>query len=415
MEFNNVKKLSPTLYKFTLAPSHVTYANTLRRLIMTGVETIAFRSDMTSDGRTTDVSIGSNTTPMTNEMLAHRIGLLPIHVKEPLKWNSDAVTFQLMVHGDKDTTKDVCAKDFKITKKGLTEDDIITLDTELFFPPNRLTGDTCVIATLYPGESQKIELIAKATIGTGREHARFQPTSQCSYEYTRDTDEAHCNEMFLQWLRDAKKVMVDKIDESDEKMKVFRREFNTMEIARCYLVDEKTGEPNSFDFTIETIGVLDIPYIVKRACEVGEAMVARYVNIDKDDVLPDDLRISPSEGRVLGFDFILRNQDHTLGNLLQTYMVDNHIDGTGSTKITFAGYKIPHPLRDEMLLRIGVEDGQEHTARKAFAEACKGCLTIFQQMKTAWMQANNMTLPVTAAPSASAPAPAARKIRITKK
>ena len=78
MQFTNVKKSNfDRTYTFTLSPLHVTYANTLRRLILTGVETIAFRSDMTTLGTTTDVLVKRNDTPMTNEMLADRIGGIP--------------------------------------------------------------------------------------------------------------------------------------------------------------------------------------------------------------------------------------------------------------------------------------------------------------------------------------------------
>jgi DNA-directed RNA polymerase subunit L len=158
-----------------------------------------------------------------------------------------------------------------------------------------------------------------------------------------------------------------------------------MEIARCYLQNER-GEPYSFDFTVESVGILDVPYIVQRACEVGEAMVARYANIEKGS-LPDDVSVSPADARIIGFDFLFRNQDHTLGNLLQTYLEQNHMDATGdSTKITYVGYDIPHPLRDEMLLRIGVEDGQESTARKALGEACRSCMMLFREMREAWMR-----------------------------
>jgi len=94
--------------------SHVTYANTLRRLILTGVETVAFRADMTSTGSTTDVSVKRNDTPMTNEMLADRIGLLPIHVKDPQRWNNDEYQFTLKVDGDKDRVRYVTSADFKI-------------------------------------------------------------------------------------------------------------------------------------------------------------------------------------------------------------------------------------------------------------------------------------------------------------
>lgn len=387
MEFQNVRQVAPTTYTFTITPTHVTYANTLRRLMMTGVETVGFRADMTSTGTTTDVTIRENTTPMTNEMLAHRIGLLPISVPEPMKWNADRYSFNLSVTGVRDEPKDIFASDIVVTERIPTEDEPVNVPTERFFPPHPITRETCLIATLYPGETQKLEFSAKATIGTGRENARFQPTSQCSYEYTRDSDPERREELFTKWLVAAKKVSPDSLDKESEQYQTVLREFNTMEVARCYLRDD-AGEPYSFDFTVESVGPLGVEYIVRRACEVGEAMVAKYVNIHTGD-LPEDIVVSPSNSRVLGFDFLIRGHDHTLGNMLQTYLVNNHMGtgGEGKTVITYAGYTVPHPLRDEMLLRIGVDDGSEKTARKAFAEACRGCAQIFGQMKSAWGRA----------------------------
>jgi DNA-directed RNA polymerase subunit D len=386
MEFQNVRQIDPSTFTFTLTPTHVSYANTLRRLMMTGVESVAFRADMTTTGTTTDVAIRENTTPMTNEMLAHRIGLLPIAVQEPLRWDPDRYAFNLSVTGDRDTPKDIFASDIVVTERIPTEDEPVRVPTERFFPPNRITGETPLIATLYPGENQKLVFSAKATIGTGRENARFQPTSQCSYEYTRDPDPERKEELFNKWLLAAKKVSPDSLDKESDKYQTLLREFNTMEVARCYLRDE-AGEPYSFDFTVETVGPLGVEYIVRRACEVGEAMVAKYVNIHTGD-LPEDVQVSPSNSRILGFDFLLRNHDHTLGNLIQTYLANNHMEAQeGKTRITYVGYTVPHPLRDEMLLRIGVEDGSEGTARKAFAEACRGCAEMFRTMKNAWLRA----------------------------
>ena len=102
MKFENLRKSKLNTTTFTLSPIHVTYANTLRRIILTGIDTIAFRSDMTTTGSTTDVVVKRNDTPMTNEMLADRIGLIPIHITEPLTWKDDKYTFTINVAGDKD-------------------------------------------------------------------------------------------------------------------------------------------------------------------------------------------------------------------------------------------------------------------------------------------------------------------------
>ena len=394
MQFQNIKKENERMYTFTLSPIHVSYANTLRRLILTGVETVAFRADMTSTGTTTDVLVKKNDTPMTNEMLAHRIGLLPIHIQEPLKWNSDKYIFKLIASSDKDSIKYVKSSDFEIREIVENEDEPVIVSTSQFFPPNPITNDTCLIATLQAGSGsteQNIEIVAKASLGTGRENARFMPVSQCSYEYTLDTDPLRRQELFEKWLSQTKMVSGD-IDKSSEKYKELEREFNTMEIKRCYLKNEK-DEPYSFDFTIESVGVLSVPYIVQRACEVGENMCNRYVNIDKGE-LPEEITISSANCRIIGYDFLIRNNDHTLGNLLQTWLVENHVDGDMEPRITYAGYSVPHPLRDEMLLRIGVEDGEEATARKAFAAAARGCAQMFKKMKESWMRANGMSAPV---------------------
>lgn len=393
MQFSNLQKHEDNrTCTFTLSPVHVTYANTLRRLILTGVETVAFRSDMTATGSTTDVKVKRNDTPMTNEMLADRIGLLPIHVTEPLKWVPEDYTFILNVSGNKDGTTYVKSSDFKIVpRKENNGDDekeeYIQALTEQFFPPQPITRDTCLIATLQPGSGitqQSIEIVATATRGTGREHARFSPVSQCSYEYTQDSDPQRIEEMFVKWLQITKKVGA--IDKASDRYQELLREFHTMQVKRCFKINDK-GEPYSFDFTIESVGILPVEYIVEQACEVGENMCSRYVNIGQGD-LPLEITMSSADTRIIGYDFLFRGHDHTLGNLLQTWLVEHHIEGDVSPQITYAGYSVPHPLRDEMILRIGVQDGEESTARQAVAAAAKGCVEMFQNMRAAWRSVN---------------------------
>jgi DNA-directed RNA polymerase subunit L len=160
--------------------------------------------------------------------------------------------------------------------------------------------------------------------------------------------------------------------------------------------ENEKGEPYSFDFVVESIGVLDPAYIVRRACEVGEAMVSRYVNIHTaGNALPEELTIVPTtDCDMIGYDFLLKGHDHTLGNLLQTWLAENHMDvpaGSEKVHISFAGYAVPHPLRDEMVVRIGVDDGKEETARRAFAQACKGCAEMFGTLRAEWETATRGT------------------------
>lgn len=159
---------------FQLSPTHVAYANTLRRLIMSGVETVGFRADMTEDGTTSDVIVEANTTPMTHEMLAHRIGLIPIHVEDPLRFEADKYEFILDVQNDGETAKDVVAGDFRVFEK--QGEGSVPIPSSRFFPPNPITGDTALLAVLKAknpgGKPEEIRIRAKASLGIGRDNAR---------------------------------------------------------------------------------------------------------------------------------------------------------------------------------------------------------------------------------------------------
>ncbi len=368
---------------FTLKDTNVGYANTLRRLIITGVETIGFRADMKNDGTTSDVNVIKNSTPMTNEMLAHRIGLIPVHVKDPLEF--DPSEFKFVLHKTNPTQEpmDVKASDFEVYEKMGSEWEKIS--TSKFFPPNPITNDTCLITCLKPKMGDNIEEVhveCVASLGNGRENARFIPTCECAYGYSRDDDADKIRKAFESWCSRYKKIDASSLESDPEKKDVLLREFNTLEIQRVYKVDEN-GEPNSFDFRIESVGILDPKYILYRACKVGSDLFARFGDGDEENEgLPEEVYVRPADSEMTGFDFLILRQDHTLGNAIQTWLDLHLIDPNGN--IYYAGYKIPHPLKDEMILRIGVRDNSQSTAIRVFKQAARALSNMFTSWAKLW-------------------------------
>ncbi len=389
--FNDLQQDSATEIRFRLAPTHVTYANTLRRAMITEVETVAFAADIADNGSTADVLITKNSTPMSNEMLAHRIGLLPIHVKNPLKWNPDEYIFKLDVVNDSAEPRDVVAGDIQVLKNRGPGEDPLPVPSVEFFHPDPVTRDTTLLTVLKgrasavdartgKQESEALSFVAKATMGTGRQNARFMPvTSRCAYGYTLDDSPERKKELFTKWLSMNKKVSPTELEANSTRKGELEREFETMEVQRCFKINER-GEPFSFDFVVESVGVLDPKYIVGRAIDVLHKKLLIYGSIDSGD-LPEGLKIRPADALMKGFDFMFQHEDHTLGNLLSTWMEQNEMD---NEEITYVGYKVPHPLRDEMLLRVGVQSGKDTDARAAVAKAARALAQMFLDWSTQW-------------------------------
>ena len=383
--FKNFVQQSKTTIQFQVTPTDVAYVNTLRRVILTEVETAAFRSDILEDGSTSGIKITKNSTPMSNEMLAHRIGLLPIHISNPLEWKPESYTFALSVTNDSSDPKDIVAADIRVLKNQGPDEEPLPVPSTEFFHLDHHSKETALIAVLKgrvgTQEPETLSFEATATLGTGRENAQFIPVSQCSYKYTLDNDPERVKEHYEKWLSTYKKFTPADLDANPTKKQELEREFKTMEIARCFKVDER-NEPNSFDFIVESVGVLDPIYVVARALQVLQEKAVFYSSVDSGD-LPETVSVRPADARMKGFDFIFQKEDHTLGNLLQTWMEKNLMDSADS-EVTFVGYKVPHPLKDEMLLRVAVEDGKELTARTAIVKAARGCALLFKKWGADW-------------------------------
>ena len=381
--FKSVVQQSKLVLNFTLSPTDVAYANTLRRVILTEVETVGFRAEILENGATSDVAISKNSTPMSNEMLSHRIGLIPIFVSNPLEWKPAEYSFKLDVTNTTPNPLDVKAGDIQVFKNRGPDEEPLKIPSTEFFHPDPISRDTALLAVLKGAivnqENERFAFVAKATVGTGRENARFSPVSQCSYKYTLDTSPERRKEFFNTWLHSHKKVDPASLETNAIKKGEFEREFATMEIDRCFLTNER-GEPYSFDFVVESLGVLDPYYIVARAIQVIQLKLTKYASIDAGD-LPESVTIRPADAHMKGYDFLFKGEDHTLGNLLQTWMDANLLD---AGQITFIAYKVPHPLKDEMLLRVGVEDGKETSARAAIVKAIRALSDMFKGWGAYW-------------------------------
>ena len=336
VEIEFTEKKNQDLIKFDLSNSDVSYANALRRIILSEVETYAFN---TIDYNNSDIKIIENTSSLHNEFILHRIGFVPIYNID----NISNYKFTLNVVNTSNEIIDVTTKDFEVLNLKTNE----KMDTNLFFPPNELTKDHILILRLKPnpgGQGEKIHLEGTASSGTGNMDARYSPVSNIVYVNKIDVDKYNQAEAkHIDGL-----LKENQLSESDILKE--KNSFRINESERYFHQDEE-GNPNIFQFTIESIGVIPAHIIFKKALEKLNFKL-NMISLEFDKISNSQestIEIKESPTVMNALDVIINNETHTLGYLLQSYL-EKHED------INFVGYNNPHPLKKNIIVRISFDD-----------------------------------------------------------
>jgi len=307
--FKNIQEKDGVL-TFELHSNQKVYkslANAIRRTIIAQIPTIAIDKS--------NVIYLKNTSVLNSEVLSKRLALIPINYKNAKKLDLEKLEIKLDANNDTDNIKDIFVSDFQIFE-GEKEIDIKTL----------VEHDDILYIKLKPFQS----LVLKAQFMEStleKNGAEFTPTSVAIFTFAEDT----------QTLQKA----LNNIP-ADEK-----KDFTILNKERIYLQD-KNGEPSIFNFTFETVGQIPNKNLFDQGMEILinklDHVVKALMENDREIIYIDIPKIAMN-----AFDFMLPDENDTLGNLLQTYLVKND-------KVSFAGYDITHPLRKVLIIRLALKN-----------------------------------------------------------
>ncbi|WXG42850.1 MAG: DNA-directed RNA polymerase subunit D [Promethearchaeati archaeon SRVP18_Atabeyarchaeia-1] len=163
MEIELIEK-DPLRTKFMVKGIRASFANALRRIMISEVPTLAIQ----------DVIIVENTSPMYDEILAHRLGSIPI--KTNLEMFSKPEECECKGSGCPH-----CQVVLTLDKKAV-DGPVTVYSGDLKSQVPQIEPATPRIPILKLSRGQHIILEAYARLGTGREHAKWQ-ASIASYKY----------------------------------------------------------------------------------------------------------------------------------------------------------------------------------------------------------------------------------------
>ena len=357
--------------EFEIGNVNTSMVNGIRRTIISDVKTVGFRTEPYEAGQ---VNIIANDTPLHNQFVLHRISLIPIHIAKPEKFDVDDYLFIIDLVNDTNSIIDITTENFKIkrisTNKFLPQEEV-----KNFFPPDPITGDYILIDRLRPKyfvpsktlsqevvdemgkvftkkteDKMRFHIEGKACISNGKENGHFCPTS-CS-AYINKVDETKAKLGLKNYIDKQLEIAKD-TNVTPMTTEQLTRRFDLTEKPRYFYTNNK-DEPNVFTFKIETVGVIPPLIIFHRSIDILKEKINNFVSnlINNNE---DVITINPSSQLNGGYDIIIKDEDDTLGNILQTHLCLLYADYTipkEQRKLQFIGYKRPHPLENHIILAL---------------------------------------------------------------
>lgn len=332
-------------HAFDIRGVDLAVVNGLRRTLLSSVPILAF------DGSEADPSVQvlRNTGPLHNQILIHRLGLVPLHLDENAieTFRPGDLEFELQKRNDEAAALNVTARDFEGTLRG---EALSREALDRIFPVHPVSGDAVLITRLRSGE--ELHVRARPVLATAKKHAGFMPVSLSTFSF-----------------------LPDPTADLGRKPSPLARE-------RAFARDE-FGDPLGARFQLEPLTGLPPRYLVGRALEIvlDKLLVART-----ELFRPDSARVR-LEIAARSADLALEGEDDTLGALIQSRMHSRSVRA-GDGSVAYVGYFAPHPLQERVVVRAALQPGATPEAYRAlFADGIEAVVDELRGVLEAWRAA----------------------------
>lgn len=336
-------------HSFDIYNIDLAVVNGIRRVILTDIPTPGIIGEkLDNDDPTVEILI--NNGALHNEIIIHRIGLIPICLTEDeiKSYEDNDIQIELNMKNTTNKTIDVTTNHITATRNSVN---ISENELKDIFPANKISKDYILITRLRTGEH--LHFKANIVKRKGRDNASFNPVSLSNFSYIQDPKEA------------------------DQKSNILDKE-------RSYYKN-KYGDPTRFKFDIESINHNIGPkYLVSKSLDI----IINKLELLKKELnaeISEKVKIQQFQNIEGTYEFIVEDEDDTLGNIIQSYIHNQYIREKNQFKdkisCTYIGYICPHPLKSLMIIRISLENIDVSNSPKVFASFLEAnCTTIIDEL-----------------------------------
>jgi DNA-directed RNA polymerase subunit L len=308
---------------------HVSLINGLRRVIMCDIEVYCINMD--------DTIFYENTCNLDNEFLNKRLSLIPI-----ISDYNDVVYENVRIECKiKNNTQDM--KSVYFSDLVFKDDADKVISKEFCYFPKIL------FAKLKPNQSISFETRLKKN-NSQYGGANYNPTCTCVHTFKIDENAIQ------------KKIKEDGMNDAQARSFI-------LDDAEFHYVKTDTGLPQTYFFTIESVGHLSGETIYKTGIQKLKERL-NYAKNELNNKNSEIVSIQKNKKSDEVFDVIFMKENDTLGNILSEYL---SID----EDVKYVGYRLVHPLKYEMHMKIVLNnDNTKENIIKKYIEIINKILKI---------------------------------------
>jgi DNA-directed RNA polymerase subunit L len=338
MKFKNYKKKDNKI-TFNVQEIDVSIMNSIRRIILADIQNVALDfQPYEFDQR--KVNIIENTCSLHNEIILQRLSMIPLKFDENEIYNFEETKYKFILKKINNTNKmmNVTTEHIEIYDENDKKYD--EKFTRKIFPKNKLSGDFILITKLKPNLFNKnngdvLDINMLASKKTANQYAGFGYVSCCVYFNVVDEKEA-------------KKELNKRLDNPEDLSKTdIENNFNTLDKYR-YFIKNEYGEPNYFEYHIESESRVRPEFLFFKAIIILKNKIENLIT----NIIDNNVKVDKIEGGDNFYSFEIKNEKHTLGNLIQSLFYNKFIRENEGKVIEYIGYNCPHPLEDDLILKI---------------------------------------------------------------
>jgi DNA-directed RNA polymerase subunit L len=350
------------ILKFRITNINVSLINALRRVIINDIPCIVFK---TAPYKESDCTIQKNTSRFNNEMIKHRLSLVPIHLDD-LSIPLENYLLEVKKKNESETIEFITTEDFKI-KDVNTGKYLSNADHKKIFPPNKITGDFIDFVRLRPKlatniDGEELHLTCKFSIHTAKEDASYNVQSKCFYINT--VDQVRQND---EWSK--KEAVLKEDGLSEDNIKIEKKNWYLLDGLRIF-------KPNTYDFKLKSIGVFENNVLIKKGCNIlVEKCNTLIESIDTNSELveiTDTISTIPN-----CYDIKLMHEDFTIGKVIEYFLFTLHYEG--SKTLDYCGFQKKHPHDDYCIIRLAFKIASDQAVvRQLLKESLNKSMEIFK-------------------------------------